>query len=329
MNIPVSVVDIGEYAFNNVKGEIEFNESTTIEELGKKSFFGYKGTSFTIPESVKTIGESAFEDASAIITLEIPTGVTQIGAKAFKRASSLKGITFKGNVQAIGAEAFANCIELIGIELKGSFEAIEERLFYGCAKLESVTIPTSVTAIKFGAFYNCYALDNVTLPTDLTEIGDKVFYMCKALSQINIPANVELIGEEVFHGCTALTAITVEDSSEHYKAENGVLFDKNETLLICYPAGKADKDYVINDTVTKIAAYAFADNTSLQTVFIPETVKTIGDSAFYGCVNLTIRCQAPESADHSQFAENWYYCPSHSNGTDHCRLIWGFKKENL
>jgi hypothetical protein len=190
-------------------------------------------------------------------------------------------------VRAIGEKAFYNRSSLTSISIPDSVTAIGDYAFSICSKLTSISIPNSVTTIGSYAFSNCSKLTSISIPDSVTTIGTGAFYYCSSLTSINIPAGLTSLGASVFASCSSLAAITVDGNNGVYTAIDGVLFSKDFTALVQYPAGKAGAAYDIPDSVSSIGISAFYNCSKLTSVTIPDSVTTIGNYAFYGCSSLT------------------------------------------
>jgi len=158
--------------------------------------------------------------------------------------------------------------------------------FRSCRSLTSVTIPEGVTRIGGCAFLNCSGLTSVTIPISVTNIGESAFEDCTGLTSFAIPEGVTTIGEHAFGGCSGLTSFVVAPGNPAYAGADGVLFNKEMTILVNFPAGRGG-DYTIPEGVTGIEANVFSGCVGLTSVTIPPSVSHIGYGAFVGCPGLT------------------------------------------
>ena len=215
-------------------------------------------------KSVMSIGDGAFKDCTSLVNITIPDSVAGIGFSAFYGCSSLTNITIPNSVTSIGDSAFS-----------------------GCVSLTSITIPNSLTNISMSTFNGCTSLMNIAIPDSIASIGEYAFYGCISLTSITIPNSVTEIGICAFSGCTSLVAINVATGNKNYVSVNGVLYNKDKTTIICYPAGKKDKNYKILNSVMSISGGAFYSCISLKSITIPNSVTEIGSSAFGCCTSFT------------------------------------------
>ena len=186
----------------------------------------------------------------------------------------------------IGDSAFEWCSNIESIAIPDSVTSIGRRAFGDCANLTNITIPNSVIEIGWHAFYDCASLKSITIPDSVINIGGCAFNNCTSLTSVTIPDSVTSIEYSAFVGCTSLTAINVATGNQNYASVNDVLYNKNKTTLMCYPAGKKDKTYKMLDGVKIIDDSAFDGCISLTSIIIPDSVTSIGSSAFSGCTNL-------------------------------------------
>ena len=261
--------------------------SDSVTSIGNDAFYGCASlTSITIPDSVTEIGSEAFRDCTSLKSITIPDSVTEISEAAFYGCTSLTSITIPNSVTSIGSVAFIDCTSLTSITIPNSVASIGGSAFYGCTSLTSITIPDGVTEIEWSTFYGCTSLASITIPDSVTEMGRSAFEGCKSLKSITIPDSVTSIGDRAFYGCTSLTAINVATGNQNYVSVSGVLYNKDKTAIICYPAEKEDITYTILDGVTYIYDVAFYGCTSLTSITIPDSVTEIGSEAFRDCASL-------------------------------------------
>ena len=266
-------------------------DGKSVTSIGDRAFYDCSSlASIMLPDGVTSIGDWAFYDCSSLTSITLPDGVTSIGDGAFYGCTSLASITIPDSVTEIGdffGSVFEGCTSLASIKIPDSVTSILISTFQNCTSLKSITIPESVTFIGGSTFDGCTSLTSLVIPNSVTSIDDYAFSGCTSLTSITIPDNVTSIGDYVFLGCTSLTAINVATDNKNYVSVNGVLYNKERTTIICYPAGKKDKNYTIIDGVTSIDWEAFSGCTNLTSITIPNSVTEIGYDAFSGCANLT------------------------------------------
>jgi len=298
-----SVTSIGNYAFSNCDSLERITVDTNNKYYSNDEYgalfnkdkttliqypMGNTRTTYTIPDSVTSIGNYAFDDCDRLTSVTIPDSVTSIGDYAFYYCKSLTNVTIPDSVTSIGNEAFYACTGLTSITIPDSVTSIGNKAFAYCFSLTSVTIGNSVTSIGDSAFYDCDNLTSVTIGNSVTSIGLCAFYFCAGLTSITIPDSVTSIGISAFSDCDDLEKITVDINNKYYSNdEYGVLFNKDKTTLIQYPNGNTRTTYTIPDSVTRIGEFAFSDSESLTSVTIGNSVTSIGELAFSDCESLT------------------------------------------
>lgn len=160
---------------------------------------------------------------------------------------------------------------------------IGEDAFYGCDSLTSITIPKTVTSIGEDAFYGCKSLTSVTIPNNVTSIGKHAFLGCTSLTSITIRQKVRLIGEDAFRACSSLKSIKVDLNNPIYDSRencNAIIKTSSNKLIV------GCQNTIIPNNIKSIGDWAFSWIESLDSIFIPKSVTTIGEGAFAGCIDL-------------------------------------------
>ena len=236
---------------------------------------------------ITTIGDRAFSGPITSITL--PNSVTSIGDSAFYYCTSLTSITIPDSVTSIGSSAFCHCRSLTSITIPNSVTSIGDSAFYNCTSLTSITIPDSVTSIGNSAFRLCSSLTSITIPNSVTSIGNSAFSLCSSLTSITIPNSVTSIGSNAFASCN-LDSVTigygVKSIGEHAFASSSLsTVFWNAADCTGSPFAYSDKisTFVFGDSVEHIPANLCRNKDSITTITIPNSVTSIGEGAFAGC----------------------------------------------
>ena len=338
--VPDSVTSIGSGAFGNCYSlksiTIPFVGATKDGTLN--AHFGYifgaslysHNYSYT-PEELTTvvitggtvIADNAFNNCQSIVNITIPESVITIGRSAFYNCLSIEKIYFNaiavddldgGNyvfyaagdngsgvsviigssVTKVPANIFSPyysnyAFNLISVQFEegSKCESVGDSAFRNCTKLNDIVLPDSVTNIGEYAFCNCNNLSIIDIPERLSEIGDWTFSYTQ-LESIVIPESVTKIGSNAFYGCSYIKNVYVSDLEAWF----GMMFENYASNPLYYATnfyvnGELITDLVIPDTVTSIGQYAFYGFKSLSRVIIPDNVTIIGNSAFYNCASLT------------------------------------------
>lgn len=202
--------------------------------------------------------------------------VVGIDDRAFANSMNLTSVNIEAPIDHIGSYAFFNCEQLQSVSIR-HLETIGDYAFANCGQLQHVLIGGLVSIGEY-AFSGC-AIYDFQIPLNVESIGTGAFADNYLLFSVYIPENVTAIGPGAFSDCEKLTDIEVSSHNSVYSTEDGVLFDKEKTLLHTFPVGKKG-DYTIPNTVVSIADYAFYKN-QLASIILPENLTEIGQNAFY------------------------------------------------
>lgn len=338
ITIPNAVTEIGGGAFSGCENVTSITIPSSVRTINDSAFAYCKSLkSVTIPSSVETLGKHVFESCESITSIsvnsnnpnysslngtlfnknkteliqypsgssltqyDVPNGVTKICDRAFGYCRKLTSVTISNTVTTIESFAFNDCSGLVSVYIPNSVTSIGDSVFSFCKNLKNITIPSSVTSIGDYTFQYCSSLTNVTIPDSVTHIGSWAYSDCTSLTNVIIPNSVTELGYNVFYNCRSLTGISVGDNNPNYSSYNGVLFNKDKTVLIKYPTNSSATAYSIPNSVTTIEQYAFENCTGLTSITIPDSVTTIEEYAFSNCTGL-ISLTVPNSVTTVKYA---------------------------
>lgn len=264
-------------------------------------------TSYTVPQGIRCIGEGAFSNCSALVSITVPNSVTTIENDAFAECSALISISLPDSVTSIGVgNPFAGCSSLRSIQVSleqpalavidgvlfskadkrlvcypqgktetsysvpNGIQQIGDEAFQACSMLQEIILPDSVRSIGIEAFSYCGALREITLPESVTSIGVQAFYMCRALESMVVPSGVTTIGSGMFFGCEALKSVALPAGIEVIEE-------------FAFSQCAALPEIILPEGIREIGMAAFSDCTALREITLPASVEYIGMQAFSNC----------------------------------------------
>lgn len=296
--LPISCTKIGYYAFSycrNLKNIVIPANVTIIDNNAFESCIGLESitlnsklikigwdafsdcillTSITLPNSLEIIGISAFYNCKNLLTINLPNSIKEINSSAFSNCTSLQSIVLPDSLTYFSDYVFSNCSSLSSVQIPSNINNIPVGTFYGCTALTSITIPNNINSIKAGAFEGCSGLTSVSIPNSVYTIESRAFEGCSGLSSLTIPASVTSLHNLAYRGY-----IIVDPSNNYYSSENGILYNKNKTVLLEYPNNKIGV-YVMPNTVKKITSYAFSSCNNIESITFSSNLDTIADYSF-------------------------------------------------
>jgi len=318
-----SLKEIGSFAFYNCKALKTITGIANVEFLGSFVFYNTPWL-YSLPSGMIYIGKVAFmfKDPNTMAKdtkLDIKEGTTSIAESAFSSCSNLISVSIPKTVRSIGNDAFYNCSNLNSMTVASGNDFYDSRdncnaiiqtatntLISGC---NTTVIPRTVKALGYDAFAGCQ-FTSITIPDNVDSVANDAFWNCVKLKSVTIGKGVRKIGTNVFSYCYNLEDIIVSSANPNFDSRNnckGIVEKSSNTLIVgtiktVIPSNvKAIGPYAfrtcnngdlytytIPNHIEKIGSSAFEYNSSMRSVTIGSGVKSIENSAFFGCTKLLV-----------------------------------------
>lgn len=275
----------------------EFDKSGThyfVQEIGSCAFQFCDITSISLPNSIKHIGQNAFNGCLLLTSIDIPDKVESIETTAFNRCSSLKNVKIGKDLKTIADDAFHDCYKIKNVTWN-AFWCAQVSAFLFPSDLESITFGEDVAFVPDNICSGKTKLENVVMHDNIVTIGTSAFYGCRALMNVHFSESLNEIQDNAFNG-TSLCSITIPENVFHIGtgAFNGccptVVYWNSSYYDIAWEQaidfGNCMRQIYFGDKVTIIPLGICRNKTQIEEVLIPASVKYIATEAFKGCTNL-------------------------------------------
>ncbi len=357
LSIPKSVKNIGEHLFTNcaqlenisvakenkylsAKNGIIYNKNKTEILIASG---GITGT-VSLPKTVKSIRDGAFQNCDSITKVTLPDGIEKIGNRAFYSCDSLEKINLPDSIKEVGdsiiyatkyyqtQDNWDGYLLYVGKHLvdsdhentkgtctvKDGTLTIADDAFAYRDKLKKIKIPNSVIYLGKRAFLGCHRLTSIKLSKNITAIGSATFFECSNLESIDLPDGLKQIGSSAFYECRALKEINIPKSVTYIGSSAFAECQKIESFILpkgitkiangTFDGCQAIKKIIIPKNVTEIGKNAFNNCYSLKEITLPNSLKKVGEYAFETCTKLTTIRYKGTKAEHKKIsiADNNY-----------------------
>jgi len=258
----------------------EFAPNTVM--ISESAFASSAIQSITVPESVTTIGTSAFSGCKSLTSVKLPSGLTEIAECMFAGCISLSDVTVPDSVTVVRGGAFSRCSALTKLPFGSNsklekidnayvFNAYNQTGAFAASGLQEISFPATLTYIGSYAFQKCYDFDELTIGSAVTNIGSYAFEDCKMTTLVVNGTSDTVISAYAFEDCTNLESADIK-----------VRFIDSSAFSSC----SALRDLTLREGLVQLGYRVFSFNHSLYTVTLPSTLKSIQKDAFSNCGKL-------------------------------------------
>lgn len=231
------------------------------------------GLSYSVPQGVERIGNSAFDHCAELETIELPT-----------------------SLQAIDNSAFCNCEKLKCIKIPDSVTDFGAYILHHCTALKEFSFPLNMDIIPEGILSECTGLCEVDIPIGVKIIQPQAFSRCSGLQRISLPQGIEEIFPDCFDDCSNLERFTVSPDSLFFCEIDGVLYSKGKDVLVRIPPNYPGECFAVPESVRKIEDSAFESCKNITKIVLSSKVKSIGYQGFRKCTGIT-EIEIPEGVE--------------------------------
>lgn len=264
--VPMSVSAMSETETTEAISSTEETTKNDADTEGEE--FHFNASPIAGSEGIEIIGFSGSSD-EAVIPAEV-NGQTVVKIAKLTGEGSIKKIVIPASVKQIDKDAFNNINGLESIEVSEDneeFASVDGVLYSknmtklilcpSSNKITSLVIADTVTEIADGAISGVEALEEIAVGSGLTTVDQSLFNKCPNIKKITVSASVETIDYKYIKSKTSIAEYNVAEENAVYSSADGVLYNKEKTILYTYPAGKKGDKFEIPASVEEIAENAF------------------------------------------------------------------------
>lgn len=290
---------LGDYTFaNSLLSSYQF--TSTLEEMGVGCFANTNLENISLPYKLTIVPKYAFLNCNSLKTVEFPSNLRDlklIDSYAFA-GTGLKKVSLNNSLETIGYRAFANCIDLIIVELNENLKNIEDEAFLNCSGIQSMKFYSSMLSLAPNAFTGCYSLSEISATGIRYIVEDNILYDASKTeilliapynrTSLTILEQTSKADYDLFLSLNKLEEFIVDDGNKVFSTENGILYNKDKSVLIKYPEAKNLAIVNFLDETKEISPNAFANASKIsKQVNIGKNIETIGENAFLNTQNIS------------------------------------------
>ncbi|EAY16124.1 surface antigen BspA-like [Trichomonas vaginalis G3] len=292
IEIPNSVTSFGVRSFYNCAQIKSVFFGSKLTKISTRCFEGCTSldtVSFTQCDSPCTIDSYAFNGCTSLRTLTLSENISSIDMYCFSNCKSLERVNIPSTLKYIGIYAFSNSlISQVTFSSPSQMVNLSKYSFSQCIHLRDIVgTPDTIKNIESNCFESTL-ITSFDVPISTTSIGNYAFRGCSEMTVFRIPSRclLQTIGNYIFDGCVSLSKIECPDS-DFFVIDNGALFNKDRSNLICFPPASSITFFCFSQNVKSVSSSAFYGCKSLVGIMIPDnSITTIGHSAFAYCTSL-------------------------------------------